>query len=150
ICVVGWSMTLLVGLVSVSSQQSAASSREEALNEAIPAAMARASIPGAIVGVWQDGREPYVRAFGVRDTATGQPMTTDLYMRIGSTTKTFTVTAILMLVDQGKIGLDDPVDRYVKGVPSGDQITLRQLAAMRSGLYDYSDDTKSEMMENPG
>jgi len=55
-----------------------------------------------------------------------------------------------MLVDQGKIGLDDPVDRYVKGVPGGDQITLRQLAAMRSGLYDYSDDTKSEMMENPG
>jgi D-alanyl-D-alanine carboxypeptidase len=112
--------------------------------------MARASIPGAIVGVWQDGREPYVRAFGVRDTATGQPMTTDLYIGSGSTTKTFTVTAILMLVDQGKIGLDDPVDRYVKGVPGGDQITLRQLAAMRSGLYDYSEDTKSEMTENPG
>jgi len=86
ICIVGWSMTLLIGLVSVSSQQSVASSREEALDEAIPAAMARASIPGAIVGVWQDGRAPYVRAFGVRDTATGQPMTTDLYMRIGSTT----------------------------------------------------------------
>ena len=150
LCVVTWSMTLLAGLVPVSSQQSAASSREEALDEAIPAAMARASIPGAIVGVWQDGREPYVRAFGVRDTATGQPMTTDLYMRIGSTTKTFTVTAILMLVDQGKIGLDDPVDRYVKGVPGGNQITLRQLAAMRSGLYDYSEDTKLQMMENSG
>jgi len=150
LCVDRWSMTLLVGLVSMSSQQSAASSREAALDKAIPAAMTRASIPGAIVGVWQDGREPYVRAFGVRDTATGQPMTTDLYMRIGSTTKTFTVTAILMLVDQGKIGLDDPVDRYVKGVPGGNQITLRQLAAMRSGLYDYSEDTKLQMIENPG
>jgi D-alanyl-D-alanine carboxypeptidase len=76
LCVVTWLMTLLAGLVSVSSQQSAASSREEALDKAMPAAMTRASIPGAIVGVWQDGREPYVRAFGVRDTATGQPMTT--------------------------------------------------------------------------
>ena len=97
-----------------------------------------ASVPGAIVGIWQDGREPYVRAFGVRDTATRQPMATDLYMRIGSNTKAFTVTAILMLADQGKLGLDDPIDRYVEGVPSGNQITLRQLAAMRSGLYDYA------------
>src|SRR5215204_7770964 len=56
-----------------------------------------ATIPGAIVGIWQDGREPYVRAFGVRDAATRQPMATDLYMRIGSNSKAFTVTAILML-----------------------------------------------------
>ena len=86
VCAVSWSTILLLGLVCMSSHQSAAASREEALDKAIPAAMARASIPGTIVGVWQDGREPYVRAFGVRDTATGEPMTTDLYMRIGSTT----------------------------------------------------------------
>ncbi len=111
--------------------------------------MERASIPGAIVGIWQDGREPYVRAFGVRDAATRQPMAPDLYMRIGSTTKTFTVTAILMLADQGKLGLDDPIDRYVEGVPSGKQITLRQLAAMRSGLYDYGNDTNPKLPEEP-
>jgi len=150
VCAVRWSTILLLGLTCMSSHQSAAASWEEALDKAIPAAMARASIPGTIVGVWQDGREPYVRAFGVRDTATGEPMTTDLYMRIGSATKTFTVTAILMLVDQSRLGLDDPVDRYVKGVPGGDQITLRQLATMRSGLYDYSEDTKAQITENPG
>ena len=43
-------------------------------------------------------------------------------MRIGSTSKTFTVTAILLPADQGKLGLDDPIDRYVTGVPSGNQI----------------------------
>jgi D-alanyl-D-alanine carboxypeptidase len=63
--------------------------------------MQRASVPGAIVGIWQGGREPYVRAFGVRDTATGQPMATDLYMRIGSNSKAFTVTSILMLASEG-------------------------------------------------
>jgi CubicO group peptidase (beta-lactamase class C family) len=85
--------------------------RDAALNKAIPAAMERASIPGAVVGIWQDGRKPYVRAFGVSNTATGEPMTADMHMRIGSTTKSFVVTAILMLADQGKLNLDDTIDR---------------------------------------
>jgi D-alanyl-D-alanine carboxypeptidase len=128
---------------------SSADERAAALDNAIPAAMGRAFIPGAIVGIWQDGREPYVRAFGVRDTATGEPMAPELYMRIGSTSKTFTVTAVLMLADRGKLGLDDPIDRYVEGVPSGNQITLRQLAAMRSGLYDYGNDTSTAETASP-
>ena len=140
---------MAAAFVPAAPAASAADERAAALDKAIPAAMERASIPGAIVGIWQDGREPYVRAFGVRDTATRQPMATDLYMRIGSTSKTFTVTAVLMLADQGKLGLDDPIDRYVEGVPSGNQITLRQLAAMRSGLYDYGDDTNPKLPEEP-
>jgi D-alanyl-D-alanine carboxypeptidase len=126
-----------------------ADERDAALDAAIPAAMQKASIPGAIVGIWQDGRAPYVRIFGVRNVATREPMAPDLYMRIGSTSKSFTVTAILLLADQGKLGLDDPIDRYVTGVPSGDQITLRQLAAMRSGLYNYSDDTNQDLPQQP-
>ena len=72
--------------------------------------------------------------------ATGRPMLTSLYMRVGSETKTFTVTALLQLVDRKKIGLDDPIARYVQGVPDGTAITLRELADMRSGLYNYTND----------
>src|SRR5262245_719109 len=133
----------------LSAAVSSAEERAAALDEAIPLAMERASVPGAIVGIWQDGSEPYVRAFGVRDTATGETMASDLYMRIGSNSKTFTVTAILMLADQGKLGLDDPIGRYVEGVPNGDQITLRQLAEMRSGLYNYADDTHPKIPQQP-
>src|SRR5262249_30479615 len=93
----------------------------------------------AIVGVRQDGIAPYARAFGVRDMASGAPMATDLVMRIGSLTKAFTVTAVLQLVDQGKLGLDDPISKYVPGVPNGDAITIRQLAARRRGLFSYPD-----------
>ena len=64
-------------------------------------------------------------------------MSTDLYMRIGSETKTFTVTALLQLVDQRKVRLHDPISKYVAGVPDGNAITLRDLAEMRSGLFDY-------------
>jgi D-alanyl-D-alanine carboxypeptidase len=111
--------------------------------------MSQGSIYGAIVGVWQDGQLPYVRAFGVRDTATGEPMTPDLHMRIGSNTKAFTTTAILQLVEQGKIGLDDPIEMYVSGVPNGDVITIRQLGMMRSGLFDHSTVTVPEWPSDP-
>jgi len=126
-----------------------ADQRGDALDAAIPAAMQKASVAGAIVGIWQDGHAPYVRTFGERNVATREPMAPDLYMRIGSTSKTFTVTAMLLLADQGKLGLDDPIDRYVIGVPSGNQITLRQLAAMRSGLYNYSDETNQDLPQQP-
>ncbi len=141
--------TFAAGLLVGCNASSLADQRADVLDKAILAAMERASVPGAIVGIWQDGRAPYVRSFGVRDVATRQPMATDLYMRIGSNSKTFTVTAILMLADQGKLGLDDRIDRYIKGVPSGNRITLRQLAQMRSGLYNYSDDTNKDLPQQP-
>src|ERR1700738_1697722 len=103
------------------------------LDAAIGQAMTTASIPGAIVGIWGPAGN-YVRTFGVADKATRAPMSTDMYSRIGSITKTFTVTAILQLVDEGKLKLDDPISTYIPGVPSGDQITLRELARMPSGM----------------
>jgi D-alanyl-D-alanine carboxypeptidase len=108
------------------------------LDSAIAQAMADASIPGAMVGIWgPDG--DYVRAFGVADKGTRAPMQTDFYTRIGSVTKTFTVTALLQLVDQGKVNLDDPISKYIPGVPSGNQISLREMARMRSGLVTFDD-----------
>jgi D-alanyl-D-alanine carboxypeptidase len=125
----------LAGPVGVALGRS--SPRAAALTAAIKRAMGQASIPGAIVGVWRRGAAPYVRAFGVGDTATAQPMSTNLRMRIGSVTKTFVGTALLQLVDQGKVCLDSPISKYIAGVPHGNAITVRELAEMRSGLPDY-------------
>ncbi|KOY56377.1 serine hydrolase domain-containing protein [Streptomyces sp. XY332] len=110
------------------------------LDDAVRKVMSEAKIPGVMVSLSAPGKGEYVRAFGVADKATGQPISTNMYMRIGSVTKTFTVTALLQLVDQGKVGLDDPIGKYVSGVPNGDRITLRELAGMRSGLFNYSED----------
>ncbi|MEU9607316.1 serine hydrolase domain-containing protein [Streptomyces sp. NPDC048057] len=110
------------------------------LDAAVQQVMREASVPGVTVGLWVEGKGSYVRTFGVADKATGAPMEPDLFMRIGSETKTFTVTALLELVDLGKVGLDDPIGKYVDGVPDGDRITLRDLAGMRSGLFNYSED----------
>ncbi|MET9887793.1 serine hydrolase domain-containing protein [Streptomyces sp. NPDC006430] len=108
------------------------------LDAAVLQVMRKTQVPGVTVGLWAPGKGSYARTFGVADKATGAPMATGLHVRIGSETKTFTVTALLQLVDQGKAALDDPIDRWVTGVPNGDRITLRQLAGMRSGLFNYS------------
>lgn len=110
------------------------------LDKAVEEVRAQAGIPGAVVGLWMPGKGRYVRATGVADTRTGRPMAADSFVRIGSETKTFTVTALLELVDDGRIELDDPISEYVHGVPGGHRITLRQLAEMRSGLFPYTAD----------
>ncbi|MFI6093541.1 serine hydrolase domain-containing protein [Streptomyces sp. NPDC051218] len=110
------------------------------IDKAVRGTMRETQVPGAIVSLSAPGKGSYVKAFGVADKQTGAPMTPNLNMRIGSVTKTFTVTALLRLVDQGNLGLDDTIDRYVSGVPNGERITLRQLAGMRSGLYNYAND----------
>ncbi|MFI9777699.1 serine hydrolase domain-containing protein [Streptomyces sp. NPDC051956] len=113
---------------------------EKELDAAVQKVMREAHVPGVTFGVWTPDKGEYVKSFGTADKSTGQKMSPDLYTRIGSETKTFTVTSILKLVDENKVGLDDPIGKYVDGVPNGDKITIRQLAEMRSGLFNYSED----------
>ncbi|MEU1417193.1 serine hydrolase domain-containing protein [Streptomyces sp. NPDC005731] len=110
------------------------------LDTAVRRVMREADVPGVTVGLWMQDRGKYVRSFGVADKAGGERMSRNLDVRIGSETKTFTVTALLQLVDLGRAALDDPIGKYVDGVPNGDRITLRDLAGMRSGLFNYSED----------
>ncbi|MFE2107854.1 serine hydrolase domain-containing protein [Kitasatospora sp. NPDC059463] len=109
------------------------------LDAAVQRVLTQASVPGVIVNVSTPQGE-YLKAFGVSERVPGTAMVTGLNMRVGSLTKTFTVTALLRLVDQGKLGLDDTIGTYVTGVPNGEKITLRELANMRSGLFSYTQD----------
>lgn len=95
-------------------------------------------VPGAIVGVFAPGRGSLIDSVGVAALGLKQPITPTDHVRIGSNTKTFVVTVLLQLVDEGRLSLDDPISHFpikVK-VPNGDKITLRQLMQMRSGLLD--------------
>lgn len=139
--VAGAALAAVLATAAITSTAAAAPTqapRDHALTAKIRTAMKQGRIPGAIVGVWQKGKAPYVRAFGVRDTATGRPMARNLHMRIGSETKTFTITALLQLVGEGKISLDDPIGKYVPGTVNADA-TLRELAAMTSGIPSYTE-----------
>ena len=111
-----------------------------AFESLVAGSLADLSVPGALVGVWYPGRGEWVRAAGVGNLVTAQAMTVDDHVRIASITKTFVATVILQLVDEDMIGLDDPLESYIPGVPNGAEITIRQVLGMTAGIYDFVKD----------
>ena len=110
------------------------------IDAALTKAFVATKAPGVVVGIFIPGEGAYVAAKGFADIRSKMAMRSSYYFRIGSITKTFTATALLMLADEKKVGLDDPVNKYVDFVPNGDKITLRMLANMTAGLYNYTED----------
>jgi D-alanyl-D-alanine carboxypeptidase len=136
---IGVAIVVTVGLMTGSASAATnATAWKAQLDKQVPAVLKQGDLPGAIVGVWKDGKRVYLKAFGVSDTKTGAPLKANAHVRIGSLTKAFTIMGILQLAAQGKLALDDPIGKYIQGVPNGDVITIRHLAEMRSGLGDYS------------
>ena len=91
------------------------------------------------------GRRETVARSGVADRVTGRPMPSDGHFRIGSNTKTFVSVVVLQLVGEGRLTLDDTVERWLPGVVTGNgndgrRITVRQLLQHTSGLYNYTRD----------
>jgi D-alanyl-D-alanine carboxypeptidase len=112
---------------------------EKKLSAALDQALSQVDTPGVMVGV-RVGNRTWKATRGVSDTTTKTPATTRLYSRVGSVTKTFTGTLILQLVDQGKLSLDDTIDKWFPDVPLADQITVRMLGDMSSGIDSYTAD----------
>ena len=108
------------------------------LDAALEKSFKESDAPGVVAAV-QTPEYTWVRAMGVADRASGEQMTPDVHHRIGSVTKTFTATLLLQAADEGLLSLDDTIDQYVKGVPNGDKITLRQMADMTSGIASYTE-----------
>lgn len=108
---------------------------DDELAESLHAELLAMECPGAIVGIAVGDQAPQVFCLGVADVQTKSPMQRSFRMRIASVTKPFLGTAILLLVDEGKLELDDPISQFVPGVPAGDKINLRQLANNTSGIF---------------
>src|SRR3954466_1936801 len=96
--------------------------------------------PGAIVLV-RDGRHSVRLTSGYEKLATRRPMHASDRFRVGSVTKTFVATVVLQLAGEGRLALEDTVERWLPGlVPGGADMTIRQLLNHTSGLGDYADD----------
>jgi CubicO group peptidase (beta-lactamase class C family) len=96
--------------------------------------------PGAVVIAVRDGRMVLRKAYGVADLELGVPLKPDMVFRIGSMTKQFTAVAVLMLVEEGKLAVSDPITKFLPDYPTGGRtITVEHLLTHTSGIKSYTD-----------
>src|SRR4029078_9316874 len=143
--------SMLLASVAVSADQTISIERLKRVDRLLGQYVDEARIGGAVALVLQDGKPVYERAFGWNDKEAGRKMTTDTIFRIASQTKALTSVAILSLMEEGKIGLNDPAGRYIATfakttvaaasdqgapsvVPAKRPITIRDLLTHTAGI----------------
>jgi CubicO group peptidase (beta-lactamase class C family) len=112
-----------------------------AVTEYVKAEMQRQHIPGLSLLVVKAGKMVRAEGFGLANVELQVPVKPATVFQSGSIGKQFTATAVMMLVEEGKIGLDDPITKYFADAPaSWQQITVRELLSHTAGLGDYPKD----------
>src|SRR6185312_16730858 len=99
--------------------------------------LAATGVPSATVAVVQHGRLAYAQAYGNAKLDPATPATPAMRYAIGSISKQFAATAILLLQQQGKLSLNDPVGRYIPGLTQGNRVTIREILSHTSGYQDF-------------
>jgi CubicO group peptidase (beta-lactamase class C family) len=147
-CVV--SCVVLTGIASAQSRPAAGEDRTTRIDRRLQQYVDDGQIAGAVALVLKDGRTIYERAVGWSDREAGRRMTPDTIFRIASQTKAITSVAILSLMEEGRLGLADPVSRFIPAferttvsvrngatvdtVPARRPITLRDLLTHTAGI----------------
>jgi len=113
---------------------------ENNIQAALDSIIENTHVPGLVAGVWAPNEGiDFVYSAGVSNIETNTPMDADMIFRIGSNTKTFTITVLLQLVDEGLISLDDPLSDYFPDFPKADSVKIEMLTNMRSGIFSYDE-----------
>jgi CubicO group peptidase (beta-lactamase class C family) len=105
------------------------------VDELVTKTLADTGVPSAEIAIVHDGRIVLTKAYGKANE--GLPARADLPYQIASNSKQFTAMALILLRDEGKLSLDDPVSKFLPGISGGDRITIRQLLSHTSGLQDF-------------
>ncbi len=107
------------------------------VDQAVTKVIADTGIPSASVALVQHGDIVYLHAYGKARLEPPMPATTEMQYSIGSVSKQFTAALILMLVQDGKMTLDDPVGKYLPQLTRANEVTVRQLLSMTAGYQDF-------------
>jgi D-alanyl-D-alanine carboxypeptidase len=128
---------LLMCATLASAQTQLASDLRQKIDKAAIDALTNTDVPSASIAVVKGGKIVYRQAYG---DATLEPRTAakpDMRYSIGSISKQFTATAILLLQEQGKLSLDDKVGKFIPDLTRASEVTIRQLLSHTSGYQDY-------------
>ena len=131
-----YAAALLLASVSASAQLSADTQAKIAAiaNDTLK----QTGVPSASVAVAVDGKLAYTQAFGLANVSPAKPAVATMAYPIGSISKQFTATAVLLLQQQGKLSLDDKVSKYFPELTRANEVSLRNLMTMTSGYEDFA------------
>jgi len=132
-------ITCLIILLAVFVPVAAAQRKADfsALEKVAVEELKATNTPGAAVAIVEGDKVVFAKGFGLANVETGAPVTPDMLFRLGSTTKMMTATALVSLAAEGRIKLDEPVGKYVKGLSPGlARLTAHQLLSHTAGLKD--------------
>jgi D-alanyl-D-alanine carboxypeptidase len=109
----------------------------EKIDAIVHQALTATGVPSVSIAIVQGGEITYLQAYGDGRIEPHTPALPSMRYSIGSISKQFTATAILLLAEQGKLSLDDPVSRFVPNLARGNEVTIRELLSHTSGYQDY-------------
>jgi CubicO group peptidase (beta-lactamase class C family) len=107
------------------------------IDQAVGNVLAKTGVPSASVAIVKDSKIAYLHAYGDARLEPRTPARTEMRYSIGSISKQFTATAILLLQEQGRLSLDDKVAKFIPDLTGADEISIRQLLSHTSGYQDY-------------
>ena len=127
---------LALPMVGQTANQEAALSNQ--VDEVVRAQMREQNIPGVSLAVMRDGKIIKATGYGLANVELNVPVTPQSLFHTESLAKAFTATAVMMLVEEGKIGLDDKISKYLSEAPAAwNDVTIRRLLTHTSGIRDY-------------
>src|ERR1022692_1562002 len=109
----------------------------EKVDAVVRQALTSTGVPSVSIAIVQNGAIAYLQAYGDGRIDPHTPALPSMRYSIGSISKQFTATAVLLLAEQGKLSLDDPVSRFVPNLTRGNEVTIRELLSHTSGYQDY-------------
>ena len=129
---------LIVLAAPLGAQSGSSGDRLAAQVDSIAADVLKSTgVPSASVAVVRNGKLAYAQAYGAAKLGPRVAARPDMRYGIGSVSKQFTAAAVLLLQQEGKLSLDDPVSRWVPGLTQGDEVTLRMVLSHTSGYQDF-------------
>ena len=130
-------LALLATLAAPLAAQQLTTGERAAIDSVARAVLASTGAPSASIAVVRGGTIVYEQGYGEARTEPKTPAATGMRYAIGSVSKQFTAAAVLMLVEEGKLSLDDGVAKWFPKLTRANEITIRNLLSMTSGYQDY-------------
>ena len=134
---IGLMTAAAVAVSTLANAQAFTPAQVASIDQGVAANLSQRGVPSASIAVVRGGRIVFAKAYGNRSVSPSRPATIDARYNIASVSKQMTATALLMLSDEGKLSLDDTIDRWLPELTDANRITVRQVLSHTAGYKGF-------------